>query len=537
MKLKKLLMLAVVAILAVMALVSCDGNPDDSTSKKPDESSSTGPQTVTVTFNWGVKVWGEDKEDEDKPDEYKYSQSFTFEKGDDVKVPQEVKDTLNDVEGYFTSTWDIPIRDLRDIQEDTVLNALYTELELYTYTFKNMNGEVIKTDTAWEGSSIVDEAPDTATPVFYFENKTGMKDPVAYVVGETTYWIEAADEARLDKAVAVPVGYVFVGWTPSKPGNTTSVLKDNNVVFTANLGNADETIMMVEKGTITKDNMLDKALYTKLDAKLYKKFISNKINSNDAKLDCSIIDQYENLAAANAVSAEEGQKYAEALAKWNLYTNGIEASFYMAWDGEFIYFLAEITDPTVVTNGSAYTAVENPYEQDGVELWYSINNNKHKVSMDAMGIRLFSTAGNNPSAYLNYMAQQGYAKAKVTDKNGATVDMSDKATSRIIEGATGYTVAFAFPAFDEPADPSADLNNKENWGTPLQRGATFYASLQINNVSAAASTEAINASIAAGGTAINANSTAEQNQAIARIAIGSQSASNGGKGVLRIALG
>ncbi len=533
MKLKKLLMLAVVAILAVMALVSCDGTPEDSTSKKPDESSSTGPETVTVTFNWGVKVWGEGKDDdEDKPDEYKYSQSFTFEKGDDVKVPQEVKDTLNDVEGYATSTWDVPLRDLRDIQEDAVLNALYDKLELYTYTFKNQNGNVIKTNTAWEGSSIVDEAPSTEA-FYYHTSPDSLQDPKEYMVDDQTYYIEAEDLDKLNTHIAVPIGSYFIGWTSSEKGSTLSVLAVNNTVFTVHLGVSETVISYVKPGTITKDNLLNQELYTELDkVSIYKQLIQYGTDT-DSKKDFSIIDQYEDQAAAEA--AGKGTEYSEALAGWNKYSSGLSSKFYMAWDGEFVYFMAEIKDSKVITQGSAYcVGLDNPYENDGVELWYRFGDDDPlKVGIDACGYTIFGDRYHS-SAYLNYMKQQGWAKAKVTDKDGISLDVTTDKSARVIENATGYTVAFAFPAYREDTK-GVDLDQKANWGTKVKRGDTFSVSLQVDNLSDIFRPELIQGAIAAGSTGMWSQATSEEQAAINEVFLGAQNAR--GKGEMRFVLG
>ncbi len=545
---KKIAMLALVAILALLALASCKKEPDES-SKKPDESSSTEVKTYTVTFQYGVDVWGENKDKEDIPDKLKFEVSVQVEEGDDAEYPS-IPEINNEV-GYKFAGWDTPAAFLKDVEEDIVVKAVYEKLEMFTYTFKNADGTVIFTGEAWEGSSLADEAPKAADAVYYFpEDKKGsLKTPVEHRVGDVTYWIEDADKSKLTTSLVMPIGSIFVDWKSSEAGSTVNNLRKNNVVFTASLSAADEIIGRVEAGTITKENLLDTSNYTKLDAKLYKYIISNTVNSTDQGADggnCSIIDQYDSREAAAADG--KGNEYDAALAKWDKYTKGIDADFYMAWDGEFIYFLAEVKDPTVVTQGAQYCTVKNPFENDGVELWYLINGKYAKMTIDACGYRLAS--GENPSAYLDYLAQQGYVKSKVTDASGNAIDVATNKEPRVIAGATGYTVAFAIPAYAEPADKEADLNNKQNWGTKLSRGDTFYVSLQLNNISAPATEKALayalknkddqNPLLSAynNSTTGKANGGEENNAAMARVHLGWQTNYNTGTdGTLRFALG
>ncbi len=556
MKLKKLMILAMVAVLAVMVLASCNKDPEpESGSKKPEESSSqTAAEMVKVTFKWGVEEWGDGKSKEDTPDSYKYSKVLEYEKGSDANPADiDFSETLSDVEGYEFNGWDLSFSDLRELEEDVVVSAVYVKLEKFTYTFKNEDGTVILTGEAWENSAIADKAPKASDAVYYFTSsqKSSLSDPVIHKVNGTTYWIEKADQEKLGKSLVMPIGSIFVDWKSSAVGTTINRLQSNNAVFTARLSAADQIIERIEPGTITKDNMLDKSLYKQLDTKFYKNIISNQNRdaADPEAVDCAIIDQYADLAAATA--AGKAAEYTAALTQWNKYALGMDAIFYMAWDGDFIYFMAEVTDDTVVTNGKAYCAIDNPYENDGVEVWYAINNEYHKLCLDACGYRLFS--GWEASAYLDYVAQQGLAKSKVTNASGATIDISGSDAPRVITGATGYTVAFALPAYEEPTDTTADLNNRANWGKKLSRGDTFYVSLQLDNVSAPALDSTLQAVIALRNDAdpkndlsiTNYNKSeaglaaggAANNVAISRIHIGWQSQKKVGAGTLRFALG
>ncbi len=544
--------LAATLVLLCLLLAACQPESGGETSdKRENESTSSRDEnSVTVTFRFGVGSWTSE-EKVASPATYKYTREVVVAKGEDVTYISDER--LNEDEGYVFEGWDVAASDLKNLEEDITVSAAYMKLALFSYTFKNTNGTVIKTGTAYEFSDITADAPATRGLYYYPTAQKGtLSDPVAYEVDGTTYWIERADESKIQTTAAIPIGSVFVDWKSSEVGTTLSNLKKNNVVFTARHSPADDIIERVAKGTITKETMLDKSLYTKLDKGLQRQVIYNKIDGV-TNGDMSIIEKYDaiakasnglyqdGLAAANAVSAAEGAAYTADLNNWNRAARGLDATFYMAWDGEFVYFLAEITDANVITQGKRFTLTKaENWVTDCVEVWYAFNNDFRKLSLDACGFKLFS--GENTSAYLNYMNEQGYAKTKVTTAIGSTIDTSGLLDPTVIANATGYTVAFAFPAYDEPSDPKADLSNKANWGKKLERGDVFYCSVQINNLSDCADKSVIDAMIAENDLAslsIYNRSTPKKQKSMQLGCVGCQTKnlSQTGRGTLRFALG
>ncbi len=543
---KKWLLFLMVTVLSLCALVACGPkDPPESSSKRPDEST-VGDGKVVVTYKWGVKTWGTE-DDALYPTEYKYSKEVIYDKGDDA-TPQDAGfgETIDDVEGYEFYGWSKEFSELKDIQENMVVTAQYQKLAKFNFTFKNQNGNVIFSGTAWQGSDLTSLAPSTTAPIYYFQDAATLTDPKEYKVDAATYYIEAADVDKQETHIAVPIGSYFLGWTSSERGSTVNKLAADNTVFTARLGVTDTVISYVKPGTITKDNLLNQDLYTELEnISIYKQLIQYGTDVS-TRQDFSIIDKYDKLAAdsngkyadglAAATADGKATEYSTAVTEWNKYSSGISSKFYMAWDGEFVYFMAEIKDAKVITHGAQYSTIANPYENDSIELWYYFSGDREtKVCLDACGYKMYS-GHSNPSAYLDYMNQQGLAQAKVVDASGNEIDVKTDKSARVIAGATGYTVAFAFPARTEPTNPTADMTNKANWGTQMKRGDTFSVSLQVNNLSDVARDELIQKAISSGTTDMWKDCTPEERAAINEVYLGWQ-AHKKGAGIMTFVLG
>lgn len=522
MRLKMPLALLFSAICLLFTFVACGPKePEDSTTEKPPV------QDYTVTFHYGLAEGGT-LEDADADlsafTAYKDTMQKTAKSGKKVTAPT---GSILNVEGYKFMGWDSDAYSKNGISENLEIRAMYRKLQEYTYTFKNVNGTVIKTGKAYEGSDITQEVPNTSGVFYDTLEKEGY---VRHEFGGTSVYILEADIPKLGTHVAMPIGFVFDTWSSSNRAKITN-LSENDTVFTAVLSTANAVIPKVALGTITKENMLDKSLYGASLGSFYKNIISNKIDGT--KGDFSIIDKYADLAAAKA--AGKGDEYSQALETWNRLAKTIDADYYMAWDGEFIYFLAEVSDDVVTTQSEAYcVAIDNPYENDGVELWYAINEKYHKLCLDALGYKLYS--GWQASAYLNYINTQGLFATKLT---GAEKPVNKGAM--IIEGATGYTVAFALPAYAEPADAGTEgfelKADKSNWGEKLTTGSHFYVSLQIDNLSGLADQTAIDQSVQDKASKLNSLSSAEAKAAMARINLGWQSQNKVGAGTLCFVLG
>ncbi len=564
MKLKKLLMLAIVAVLATMALVSCGGGgttppeptPGPGSSETPSSSEIQTPTeptevTYTVTFHYGVKTWGDNKDTAlDRPDEYLYTKVVEIvvlegEVGeiDDAEFPED-NSQLNATAGYDWEDWlnangEEVFYD--EITGDIDIYAYYSTLEKYTYTFKNPDGSVIFSDWAYEGSSLSSVNPEKA--IYFFPKDSVPADQVSNYgiytdAAGNEYYMLKEDLENTDKCVALPVGTIFVKWESDKNGSVPTKLTANNTTFTASTEKADETIKYVAPTTFADGNLLDKTRYAKLENTFYKYIISSKITDIPKEFDCSVLDKY--ATREDAVNAGEGELWDTANTYWSDSRNGITADFYMAWDGEYIYFLADVKDPKVVTMSKSYCmSRDNPYENDAVEVWYAIGGAYHKICLDACGYKLFS--GWNASAYLQYIRDEGLAQAQVM-QGTQVIDVSSGDAKILAQGTdAGYMAAFAFPAYEEPENPAAfDVYDKTQWGKKLNRGAAFYLSLQVDNVSAPAEQSVIDSVVAqsADKGGIHNMSSEEMREAIGRINLGWQMDNKKpGVGTLKLCLG
>ena len=150
---------------------------------------------------------------------------------------------------------------------------------------------------------------------------------------------------------------------------------------------------------------------------------------------------------------------------WANDAKGIDASLYACWDGDYIYYFVEVTDPTVVTFGKDYYATFNDnWHGDKVELWSAINDTYEMASFDALGY----TARHH--TFADYIGDNNLFVAKLVGD-----DLSNYQDGKpAVTNATGYNLEIAMPAYT-PTDK--DINNCEK----LISDDFLHLSLQINS--------------------------------------------------------
>ncbi len=517
-KLKLLLLLAMV--LSLFALAACDvnvninnGSSSDSSSSESssqdssseDTSSTQGSQSgiYTITFHYGQKegatyndtdkTFGTDGYANSKNKPYRANQSYP------VTAPLDTATRGYNFVGWSTDAWQGTVTENMDVY------ALYEPAVGYDVTFKMID----PTDNV----TVLFER----TVTFYHGERPATDCPQL---------VPGKDDLTL------PTGYFFEGW--KSDSYTTNDQITGEMIFSAVLVKADGAIPFVEGADSTgtplinvKDGLKD-AGYEYVGS-LFKFVIASQIPSQTAPTEdpdddlhgystkgiTDVLNKYADKAAATA----DGQGDAWQAQYDNYYrTNGVgdpvNASLYMCWDGNYIYFYIEVDDKTVVTNGSAYGQTDNPYETDGAEIWYYIGDTPYKLSVDALGMNV--TGGFNTSYYINWLVAKGLFSTRVYDaeKNTITVnkDSQGNYAPQVIANAKGYACEFACPAFGDPFDQEhykieatdpfggrevTGAPNGTNWGPRLEAGQKIELSMQVNTVSAAPTQDMINGYLAA----------------------------------------
>lgn len=537
----RILLLALLCLAMAFSFVACDGDgssASQSQSESQAESESTESSsrqeltTYTVTFHYGVKTWDSEN---GTVIEYESTKEETT-TGKKVSAPSTSKAKSPGYKFLGWSTEDYK----KAITENLVVYALYEPLEVHTVTFVNHYGDVISTAEVFDGDRIAKEkVPDTNGYYLYdaeYYNALSDAEKANFVAypNNATYYIESGDVAKVANTIALPFGTLFSSWASSDADVTINSNITKDMTFTVAAPTpADGIIPKVGAGGILIDGQID-ASYGESLGGLYKYVISEKVNG-EKNIDCTILDRYatKELAEADGLGAEWQQAYDTFHIGGN-----VDAKLYMAWDGDFIYFCVEVDDDIVVSQGKDYCSISNPYENDGVEIWYAINGRYSKLCLDAMGYHLYVGTG-APSQYLNYLSENKMYKTGI---KGVTVDHTNS-DPRVIEGATGYVVEYALPAYDEPTveinadNPLGATPGSANWGEKLRRGARVYISLQVDSVSAVADEQAILDSVSSNASKLAANSSTETNKAMKRFNLGWQSQASIGPGTLTLVLG
>ena len=164
-----------------------------------------------------------------------------------------------------------------------------------------------------------------------------------------------------------------------------------------------------------------------------------------------------------------------------------EADTYVIWDGEWIYFMVEVTDNTLGTRSAAYVInTPNAYQNDTVEFWYNFEQNhtavtnKMKVGIDAFGLRQFGSPDNQKKEDLSVRSMSWWFKYIMVatsvlmadgetwtsvkyDENNNLVDKNGQILERDANGqpdvGNKFRVEIALPALTEPT-----VGDPDNFG-------------------------------------------------------------------------
>ncbi len=527
MKLKALLMLLALSLVMCFTLVSC--GPEESSEKQSEEqpsqsqsqSESEPAESVkyTVTFHYGIAEW-----DAENGDVKTYAQTKVEETyGNKVSAPSTSKVR---VDGYDFDGWSTSDYKKNGITANMDVYAMYTPKAVHTVTFKNFMGNVISTVEVYDGERIPsDKIPATNGYVVYttdqyngLEDKTGI---VAYpeVAG---YYLAEDSVALINTSVAVPYGMIFSAWQSDAEDVTIGTALAADATFTVTFKGADGIIP--KTGAITIDGLKDDS-YVQMGV-MYKHPISSKVSGvGSSTTDLSLSDKInkyttlEDIDLDDSLTAEQKET---VKAEWtqemeNYHKSGIlDGRLYMAWDGDYIYFYIEVDDSIVVTEGRDYCSIANPYENDGVEVWYGINNFYSKLCLDAMGFHLYSGAS-SVSKYLDWLGTNKKYATTIRDGEGNVMtDINfEDGTPRILSQGekAGYALEYALPAYAEPTvaineeNPLGATPGSANWGAKLNTGDVVYFSLQVDCVSAVADENSLAQSVSSGSTKLNSLST------------------------------
>jgi hypothetical protein len=302
-------------------------------------------------------------------------------------------------EGYIFLGWDV--EDYSSITADTTITAMYRPVDTYSVTFYDADGKAIAAPiTVKEGEAVT--APQA--PVIYGKLFAGWDKQIGKV---DRAWADFEQYKNLsaEELAKKPLEY-----------KVTATYKD-----------ADGVIAY--KASISTD------------------FVESK-DADGKKIYVPADDVFTSTA-----TYQSDDDYIYKLGGAEKVTN-CKATVAVAWDGSFVYAYARVYDPTLVTRGEEYAMTakdDNPWETDGIEVWYSLGAEANKttrraIKSDAWGYRKFG-GPNERSAFFNDI----------------TVKFAQAAESNT------YYAIFKLPAKTED-------------GTALKAGDICYFSMQINDL-------------------------------------------------------
>ena len=310
--------------------------------------------------------------------------------------------------------------------------------------------------------------------------------------------------------IPVEMGKYFKNWVLATETSNSDIgcIRDN-CTFKPTYGDTQGVVPLVNKGAVTVDGERDAAY------------------DNAAFLPLNPLKQ----ADTEAEALDDDPNHLGSTTSGERYKTKTTAKAYMVWDGDFVYFLIEVSDKTVSGRNEFYVkAIENAYLNDAIELFYTFEQtqasakNNTKVGMDAAGLAKYSISrtkgigGGRSTHYEEIQAAadcalmyaesaanarglytSGYSDAEKTIEAPSyrvelaipakTEGVADKAgaeaAGKTIDEATGFVGGTAEDYGNDQAYQNA-LKNESNYmfteGTKLKAGAFFRVSLQINDL-------------------------------------------------------
>lgn len=430
-KTARILSLVFLVLLVVSILVACSGGKDPAVQKKDDPVKTEEPAPVTDP---GEK----EGENEGETGKGEYCVFFVVtdpESGEELsKVEQEVKKSKDAYPPKKTDFGDY-ILDGWDSDGDGKADTGYKKVTC------DMTVRAILRKKQLFTVTLLDEAGNN-------------------VLGK----IEVRENDQLtmeavNKAIKVPVksGYFYDGITAADDTGIQTGMITGDCKFKITYRVADGTVPLVEKGTIQVDGLEDDA---------YK---------NAVLLPVDIHRQ-----ADNASDRKDAQITDKTVGK-------------IVWDGEYVYVLVSVNDPTLIQRGEYYlTQVANGWVNDAAELFYSFEkNDMRERSETKLGVSPTAAEGMQKYAVSLTSGIMGgrsthFEEVKIGVKHayqtGADLDTTlDKSAK---EGKYSYRVEIALPARTEGkagagADPATGLKKDAPAGSTDPKNYSFTEGEQL----------------------------------------------------------
>lgn len=482
----KLLALMLVVLMTIGLLVACN-----------DDKTPSGDQSNTGNTDDTGKDNPDDKNDPE-PNAKEFSVQFTFvdpegntladpivrpkvKRGNQAYPPNGYVNDVQRFDNYVITGWDsdgdgTADEGYKNVTRNMEVKALLREKVDCTVNFTRLNGDAIANGTfvVKEGAEITDE-----------------------MIAE-----------KFD--IPVEMGKYFKNWVlASETSNSDIGCIRDDCTFKPTYGDTQGVVPLVDKGAVTVDGARDAAY------------------DNAAFLPLNPHKQ----ADTEAEALDDDPNHFGSTTSGERYKTKTTAKAYMVWDGDFVYFLIEVSDKTVSGRNEFYVkAIENAYLNDAVELFYTFeqtqasSRNNTKVGMDAAGLAKYSVSrtrgigGGRSTHYAEIQAEaqcalmysedvaianglyrSGYSDAAKTVEAPSyrveiaipakTEGVADKAGAEAdgltIDEATGFTGGTAEDYTNDFAYQEA-LKDEKNYmfteGTKLKAGAFFRVALQINDL-------------------------------------------------------
>ncbi len=472
----KLLALMLVVLMTIGVLVACDGDktPDTGdTGKTPggeDEGDGSSAKTFTVTFKFLDPDGGELADPIVRP---------KVTRGGKALAPIGYVNDVQRFTDYVITGWDsngdgVADEDYLNVTKNMEVVALLRTKVDCTVSFTRLDGTAIE-----NGSITVKEGKDI-TPEMIAE--------------------------KFD--IPVEMGKYFKAWVLADDSSNSdlSCIRDN-CTFKPTYGDTQGVVPLVDSA-ITVDGVKD------------------PVYENGAYLPLNNLRQ-----AEGKPQLEDNPNFYGSTSAADRYKTATSAGAYLVWDGDYVYFLIEVSDKSLSGRNEFYVmAIENAYLNDAAELFYSFEQtqaftrNETKIGMDAAGLSKYSMSrtkgiGMGRSTHyeeivaaadcaLKYDAatakarglySTGYSDAEKTVEAPSyrveikipakTEGVADKAGAeaegKTIDEATGFIGGKLEDYANETAYNNA-LKNEANYmfteGTKLKAGAFFRVVLQVNDL-------------------------------------------------------
>ena len=382
----------------------------------------------------------------------------------------------DDIRGWKWEKWD---RELSDVNESMVVCAQYVPLEKHYISFYDHEGNPI------EGKTEIMRFDGERFDIADVPTVGKVKDK--YFVG----WALVDSPEAAATAEAVTDSYTGKGGVKAN-----MILKAYYAPTTA--------VAPYVKDKITVDGYMEDA---------YKKYSKNGDDSyiNVFSLFVDNTGEYKtDGGTGDDKSSNKATSFwwdgVEATYKWP----DTEADAYVIWDGDWIYFMVEVTDNTLGTRSPAYIInTPNAYQNDAVDLWYNFeqnftsNTSQMKVGADAFGLRKAGEGKARDEMNLSLRTMSWWYEyiqvaASVMMEDGTWTSVRYDESNRLVDkngqvltlDANGqpegignkFRVEFAIPALTEPTAGNPEFGNKTLDEVIEDRIVSGYAELEAYDV-------------------------------------------------------